>query len=170
MIRLLGLDPGSRRLGYGVIEVEGSRLVHLAHGTLSVGERQSLPRRLASLSDQLDEVLTAHRPESAAVEQVFTARNVRSAITLGHARGVVLAALGRHEVEVSEYAPSEIKLAVAGHGRAAKEQVARMLGRLLAVDLSGAGADATDALAVAVCHAHGRRREKLVLRARGRAD
>ena len=167
MTRLLGLDPGSRRLGWGVIEVRGSRLVHLDHGTLAACDREPLAERLAHLSAGLDEVILRFAPQSAAVERVFTARNIHAALTLGHARGVVLAALGRYKLAVSEYAPAEIKLAVTGHGRATKDQLAHMVGRLLGVDLHAAGADSTDALAIAVCHAHGRQRENLIARARG---
>lgn len=170
MIRLLGLDPGSRRLGWGVIEVEGSRLHHIGHGTLTALGSEPLSERLARLSAGLDEVLALHRPQSAGVEKVFTARNIHAALVLGHARGVALAALGRYKLPVAEYAPAEVKLAVAGHGRATKEQLAHMVGRLLGIDLRDAGADSTDALAIAVCHAHGRQREALLARARALRD
>lgn len=166
MIRLLGLDPGSRRLGWGVIDVDGSRLHHVAHGTIVARESESLPHRLVKVHDGLEAVLTEHAPQSVGLEQVFTGRNPRSALTLGHARGIVLLCVGRHDLEIDEYAPAAVKLAVSGHGRATKSQLARMLERLLGVDLADASEDSTDALAVAVCHAHGRQRRALVQKAR----
>jgi crossover junction endodeoxyribonuclease RuvC len=167
MIRLLGLDPGSRRLGWGLIEVEGSRLVHVEHGTLIADHTEPLSERLGRLSGELEAVIARTQPRAAAVEKVFTARNVHAALTLGQARGVVLAVLGRAAIPVSEYAPAEVKLAVTGHGRASKDQVAHMVARLLGVDLHGAGPDSTDALAIAICHAHGRRRDAIIARATG---
>jgi crossover junction endodeoxyribonuclease RuvC len=166
MTRLLGLDPGSRRLGWGAIEVDGSRIVHLGHGTIVAPERHPLPERLVLLHDELEKVLGRVEPVSIGLEQVYTGRNPKSALTLGQARGVVMLCVGRRGLELAEYAPAEIKVAVTGNGRSAKSQIARMLERLLAVDLADAGEDSTDALAVAVCHAHGRQRRRLVERAR----
>ena len=166
MIRLLGLDPGSRRLGWGVIESEGSTLRYVAHGTLVAKESQALPARLVTLFEGLEDVFARFAPQSVGLEQVFTGRNPRSALTLGQARGVVMLCVGRHEVDLAEYAPAAIKLAVAGNGRASKAQLAGMVQRLLGVDLAGSSEDSTDALAVAVCHAHGRQRSALVERAR----
>ena len=167
MIRLLGLDPGSRRLGWGVIEVEGSRLHHLGHGTVVAKESQPLARRLVTMHEGLEDVLARFEPASVGLEQVFTGRNPRSALTLGQARGIVLLSVGRRDLEHAEYAPAEIKLAVSGNGRASKSQLARLLERLLGLDLADSSEDSTDALAVAVCHAHGRQRRALVARARG---
>lgn len=167
MTRLLGLDPGSRRLGWGVIDVEGSRLHHVAHGTIVADERRPLAERLVVVHDALEAVFTEYRPQSVGLEQVFSGRNPRTALVLGQARGVALLCVGRHGLDVHEYAPAEIKVAVTGNGRATKPQVARMLERLLGVDLGDAGEDSTDALAVAVCHGHGRQRRALLERARG---
>ena len=166
MIRLLGLDPGSRRVGWGVIEVDGSRLVHLAHDTIVAGEGRPLGERLVRIHDELQAVVERWRPGAVGLEQVFAGRNPRSALVLGQARGVAMLCLGRAGLEVEEYARDEVKIAVTGNGRATKSQVSRMLERLLGVDLSSSGEDATDALAVAVCHAHGRQRRRLVERAR----
>jgi len=166
MIRLLGLDPGSRRLGWGVVDVEGSRLHHVEHGTIVAKESLPLAQRLVKIHEGLEEILARLSPASVGLEQVFTGRNPHSALTLGHARGVILLSVGRRELELAEYAPAEIKLAVGGHGRATKLQLARMLERLLGVDLQGSSEDSTDALAVAVCHAHGRKRDALIARAR----
>lgn len=166
MIRLLGVDPGSRRLGWGIIDVEGSRLQHVAHGVIAPAASAPLEERLEQIFEALGAVIGTHRPDAAAIEQVFAARGPRAALILGQARGVALLALRRGRLELGEYTPAEVKLAVAGHGRASKEQLAAMVGRLLGTKLTGIGHDATDALAVAICHAHGRQRDRLVERAR----
>lgn len=167
MTVLLGVDPGSRRTGWGAIEVDGSQLRHLASGTLSAPESWSVERRLARLHAGIVEVLDARSPAEVALERVFAARNVRSALVLGQARGVVLLEVGRRGLELGEYAPAEVKVAVTGSGRATKDQVRAMVERLLAVDLRGRTDDCADALALAICHAHGRRRRRLVEKARG---
>ena len=169
MTRLLGIDPGSRHLGWGIVDAEGSRMQHVAHGVISPGAGLELPARLGAIFEQLEALVARWEPQASAIEQVFTARGPRAALVLGHARGAALLALHRGGLPIGEYAPAEIKLAVAGHGRASKEQLAGMVGRLLGVDLSGVALDATDALAIAICHAQGRRRERLVERARGGA-
>ena len=166
MTRILGIDPGSRKLGWGVVEVRGSRMEHLAHGVIAPSAKLELAERLAGIFAQLESVIEKWEPESAAIEQVFVAQGVRSALVLGQARGVALLAMQRASLDVGEYAPAEIKLAVAGHGRASKPQLAAMVSRLLGAGLEGAGHDATDALAIAICHAHGRKREALVRKAR----
>lgn len=176
MTRLLGIDPGSRRLGWGIVDVEGSRMQHVAHGVLAPPVKSSLAERLSIIFDGLEAVLATWAPQAAAIEQVFTAKSPKSALILGHARGAALLAVHRAGLVAGEYSPAEIKLAVAGHGRASKEQLAAMVSRLLgggldamARDAQGrpaVGHDATDALAVAICHAHGRRRERILERAR----
>ena len=170
MTVLLGVDPGSRRMGWGAIAVEGSTLLHRGHGTLVVPERAPLPDRLARLHAALCEVFDAQRPAEIALEQVFIARNVRSALTLGQVRGIVILEAGRRRIELAEYAPAAVKIAVTGSGRASKDQVAQMVQRLLGTGIDDLGPDASDALALAICHAHGRQRRKLIARARdGRA-
>jgi len=164
--RLLGIDPGSRRTGWGIIDASGSRMQHVAHGVLAPPAALPLAERLETIFAGLEGVIERWQPEQAAIEQVFSARGVRSALVLGQARGVALLALQRAGLEIGEYAPAAIKLAVAGHGRAGKEQLATMAGRLLGTRLQGASDDATDALAIAICHAHGQQRERLVRRAR----
>ena len=167
MTRILGLDPGSIHMGYGVIEASAGRLRHLDHGTISAPRESVLPLRLATIFAGLQEVLERHRPEAVAIERVFSARNVASALTLGHARGAVLLAIGQRQLALAEYSPSEVKLAVVGHGRATKQQVARMVGRLLAIGTDTMGQDASDALAIAICHSHGLDRARLIQRAEG---
>ena len=116
--------------------------------------------------EQLEDLIARWQPGASAIERVFSARGARSALILGHARGAALLALQRGRLEIGEYSPAEIKLAVAGHGRASKQQLAAMVARLLGVDLDGVADDATGALAIAICHAHGRKRERLLERAR----
>lgn len=166
MTRLLGIDPGSRRLGWGIVDSAGSRMQHVAHGVIAPPADLPLPARLRVIFEALEELVGRWEPDAAAVEQVFTARSARSALVLGQARGAALLALERAGLPIGEYTPAEIKLAVAGHGRASKDQLAGMVRRLLGADLAAATHDATDALAIAICHAHGRQRERLAERAR----
>lgn len=151
--RILGLDPGSRLTGWGVIEVDGSDCRCIAHGRIEVA---GLPvaRRLARIHAGVREVIEAWRPDEAAAERVFVGRNVDSALKLGQARGAALAALG--DLDLAEYAPRAVKLATTGFGGAEKLQVAHMMRALLKVE-GRLTADAADALAVALCHAQHRR-------------
>ena len=149
---VLGIDPGSTATGFGVIERRGSKIVHVAHGTLRP-KGTSLAARLAQLHALISEVVEGHAPDVASVEQVFVSTSPRSALVLGQARGVALAALAALGVGVEEYAASSIKQSVTGSGRAPKRQVQQMVGRLLALERKPA-TDAADALAAAICHAH----------------
>jgi crossover junction endodeoxyribonuclease RuvC len=151
--RILGLDPGSRRTGFGLIECRGTLTVHLTHGCISSAET-ALAARLRCIFEAVADVIAEHRPDEVAVERVFVNRNVDSALKLGQARGAALSAVPRG-TPVFEYAPRAIKMSVVGFGGADKVQVAHMIRALLG--LSGAlPNDATDALAVAMCHAHAR--------------
>jgi len=150
--RVLGIDPGSTVTGFGVIERLGSKIVHVAHGTLRP-KGSSLAARLAQLHRMISEVVEGHAPDVASVEQVFVSTSPRAALVLGQARGVALAALAALGVGVEEYAPASIKQSVTGSGRAPKRQVQEMVGRLLALERKPAQ-DAADALAAAICHAH----------------
>jgi crossover junction endodeoxyribonuclease RuvC len=151
--RILGVDPGSSVTGFGVVERCGSRVRHVAHGTLRAARGAPLAERLAALQAGLAAAIAAHAPEAAVVERVFAGRSARSALVLGHARGVALAAVAAAGLPVFEYTAPEIKLAVAGSGAAEKRQVRAMVERLLALEASPA-LDASDALAAALCHAH----------------
>ncbi len=159
MTLIVGIDPGSQRLGYAAIEAEGHSLKHLTHGTLKAPSRQPLHQRLAFLHTRLREVLEESSqlgrgaPIEVAIERVFTAKNYASALTLGHARGIILLAVGQCGYELAEYAPAAIKKAVTGNGRASKAQVAAMVGRILGIKVSAEESDSTDALAMAICHA-----------------
>ena len=151
-MRVLGIDPGLRATGWGVIEVHGSRLSHVANGVCRSGSG-ALAGRLSELFDQLSEVIVIHGPDAAAVEQTFVNKDGSATLKLGHARGIALLAPARAGLSVGEYAPNAVKKAVVGVGHAEKGQVAHMVG----LQLPGAeiaGVDAADALAVAICHAH----------------
>ena len=153
-MRLIGLDPGLRFTGWGVIEVEGNRLRHVAHGVIKVTTEGSLSDRLRDLFDGVAAVVEAQQPLEAAVEETFVNVNPGSTLKLGQARGVVLLAPARAGLPVYEYAANLVKKSVVGAGHADKHQVAMMVGRLLpGVE---ATADAADALAIAICHAHHR--------------
>lgn len=150
---ILGLDPGLACTGWGIIAAEGNRLSHVANGQVRTDSKEALPARLVRLDEALSAVLDAHRPEAAAVEEVFLNENPQSTLKLGQARGVVLVAAARRGIEVGEYAPRLVKKAVVGTGGADKVQVHAMVRRLLP-GANVAGPDAADALAVAITHAH----------------
>lgn len=152
-MRLIGLDPGLRHTGWGVVEAEGARLRYLACGVVDSDAGDPLATRLACLYDGLERVLEAWAPAAAAVEQTVVNRNPATSLKLGHARGVVLLVAARGGLAVAEYGAMEVKRAVTGTGHGGKQQVAMMVRVLLGGPIE-AGADATDALAVAICHAH----------------
>ncbi len=152
-MRILGLDPGLGTTGWGLIEAQGNRLSHVANGELKTKTAEPLPARLADLAGQLEALLAEHRPQAVAVEEVFVNLNPQSTLKLGQARGVALMCAARSGLEVGEYAARLVKKAVVGTGNAEKAQVHAMVGRLLP-GVAIAGADAADALAVAITHAH----------------
>ena len=159
-MRLIGLDPGLRLTGWGVIEVEGNRLRHVAHGVIKVSTEGSLASRLSELFDAIVSVVAEQKPTEAAVEETFLNVNPGSTLKLGQARGVVMLAPARAGLPVYEYAANLVKKSVVGAGHADKRQIAMMVGHLLpGVE---ATADAADALAVAICHAHHRATAKRV--------
>jgi crossover junction endodeoxyribonuclease RuvC len=155
MVRLLGIDPGLRFTGWGLIEVDGNRLRHRGDGVIATDATTSISERLRVLHDALAALLAEHRPDEAAIEETYVNRNGSATLKLGYARGVALLAPALAGVPVTEYAAKSVKLAVVGTGGADKTQVQMMVRRLL----PGAAirrADAADALAVAICHAHHR--------------
>jgi crossover junction endodeoxyribonuclease RuvC len=152
-MKVLGLDPGLGTTGWGLIEAEGNRLRHIANGQLKTDSAAELPRRLAHLADELEALLAEHRPDSAAVEEVFVNKNPQSTLKLSQARGVALMIAARSGIDVGEYAARLVKKAVVGVGNAEKAQVHAMVARLLP-GARIAGPDAADALAVAITHAH----------------
>lgn len=149
-MRVVGVDPGTRHLGWGVVDIVGTRLAHVAHGVISPPDGD-LADRLFHLDRGLHEVLESHRPASAGVESLFFAKDAMAAAKLGHARGIVLLALRRAEVSLAEYAPAEVKRAIAGNGRAEKSQVAAVVRAILGLPTPPAS-DAADALAIAILH------------------
>ena len=158
-LRILGLDPGSRRTGFGVIECRGPDYKHVAHGCIVVAGLE-MTDRLRRIFESLQALISEHGPGEIAVESVFVNRNVNSALKLGQARGAALCAIPQG-VPVFEYAPRAIKLALVGSGAAEKVQVAHMIKTLLQLN-EKISPDASDALAIAVCHAHTRRLHQLV--------
>jgi crossover junction endodeoxyribonuclease RuvC len=151
---ILGLDPGSRVTGYGVVQRSGSRLTALAEGLIPLDPDLPMAERLARLSAEIECLVDRTSPDAAVLESTFHGRSSRSLIVLAQARGAILAVLGRRSLPVAEYAPAEVKVAVTGNGRADKRQVARMVDLLLGVRSRRAGSsDATDALAAALCYA-----------------
>ena len=153
-MRIFGIDPGSERTGYGCIEPAGGRHRLVICGSLSAPARATFPEKLTVIHAGLRALLERHRPACVAIEDIFYARNVRSALRLGHARGVALLAAAEAGVPIVEYSPAEIKRAVVGYGRAEKEQVQEMIRLLLGLDAAPSPHDVADALAVAVCHLH----------------
>jgi crossover junction endodeoxyribonuclease RuvC len=149
----LGVDPGSARTGFGVIDSQSGVLRHVAHGVVQADSSRPLPHRLQRIHHRILELLEFHRPASVAVEAIFHARNAKSSLILGHARGVILLACVDAGLDVHEYSPRQVKQALTGYGQADKEQIRFMVRSLLGLQESPP-LDASDALAVAVCHAH----------------
>jgi crossover junction endodeoxyribonuclease RuvC len=148
---VIGIDPGTRRFGWGIVERRGTRLVHHGHGVIRVDENESIASRLVAIECELVEVVRAHHPVMASVEALFYAKDPQAAAKLGHARGVALLVCARAGLVVHEYAPALVKKAVVGSGRAEKGQVAQMIRVILGLP-SLPPADAADALALAVTH------------------
>ncbi len=147
----LGIDPGTRRLGWGVVSRTGNRLLHVAHGVIELAADESIATRLVELEGQLTGVIREHRPTVSSVESLFFHKDAQAAAKLGHARGVVLLCLARAGIPIAEYAPAKIKRTIAGSGQADKRQVAMMVRAALALDALPP-LDASDALAIAMTH------------------
>jgi crossover junction endodeoxyribonuclease RuvC len=152
-LRILGLDPGLGLMGWGVIDMTGTRLCHVAHGTIATRTAEGLGVRLMRLHTALAAVIAEHAPEAIAVEQAFVHRDPQAALKLGHARAVALLAAAQAGLDIAEYAPNHIKKSIVGNGHAGKEQVQAMVRRLLPA-CGVEQADAADALAAAIAHAH----------------
>jgi crossover junction endodeoxyribonuclease RuvC len=155
-MRILGIDPGSRATGFGIVEKQGNRLTHIDNGVIFTASDAPLSERLGTIYRQLAATITTYAPAVVAVEQIFLARNALSALKLGHARGVALLAGVHHDLPVFEYSALQVKSAVVGYGRASKSQIQDMVRILLNLP-EVAQEDASDALAVAICHAHSHR-------------
>jgi crossover junction endodeoxyribonuclease RuvC len=153
-VKILGVDPGTLATGYGVVEQVGGVLRHLDHGVIRTSSKQPLWTRLGIIHAGIQAVLSAHQPDALSLERCFVNRNVQSALKLGHARGAIMVAAVAQGLEVAEYTPGQIKLAVTGRGRAEKAQVQEMVRVILSLP-KAAPEDASDALAAAICHLHG---------------
>jgi crossover junction endodeoxyribonuclease RuvC len=151
---VLGIDPGTARLGYGIVERQGSQLTMLEYGCVETTNDRPLEQRLLLIYEALTDLIETHRPEAMGVERLFFNKNVQTAMAVGQARGVVLLVGAQHGLPVFEYGPHEVKLAVTGYGRAPKDQVQRMVQLVLSMSQMPKPDDAADALAVAVCTAH----------------
>lgn len=154
-MRILGIDPGTGTTGYGIIDVEGNRLRHVDNGLIRTRSSDLLPLRLKTIYAGLTSILAEYLPQAVAIEQVFMAKNPRAALTLGHARGTAVIAAVNQDLEVHEYSALQVKSAVVGYGHAGKQQVQQMVKALLNLP-EVAQEDASDALAVAICHANSR--------------
>jgi crossover junction endodeoxyribonuclease RuvC len=160
MIRLLGIDPGLQFTGWGIVEAEDNRLRHVADGVIGTAPSADVPARLQALDAALAEILERFLPDEAAVEETYVNRNGAATLKLGYARGVALLAPARRGIPVFEYGAKTVKMAVVGNGNADKAQVGLMVRRLLP-GVACSRADAADALAVAICHAHRRASQQL---------
>jgi crossover junction endodeoxyribonuclease RuvC len=160
MVRIIGLDPGLRNTGWGVIEVEGSRLIYVAEGAVHSDADGPLAERLLQIHQQLLSVLTEFTPDEAAIEETFVNTDARATLKLGQARGAVMLAPAVLKIPVSEYAPNTVKKSVVGAGHAEKSQVKHMV-KMLLPKSALKSADSVDALAIAICHAHHRGAQRL---------
>ncbi len=150
-MRVLGIDPGSNITGYGICENDGGVMRHIDNGNIAPGAKLPLPKKLSGIYEQLMELIKRYRPDAVAIENVFVAKNVRSSLILGHVRGVAMLAATTSGVKIEEYTPTQVKSAITGSGRASKEQIQSMVRAILRLP-ERACEDASDALAVAICH------------------
>jgi crossover junction endodeoxyribonuclease RuvC len=152
-LTVLGIDPGTASTGYGVVEARGQKLRAICRGVVETAPAEPLERRLGTIFGAIAALLDEHRPDAVAVEEIFFGRNVRTAFSVGQARGVVLGAAGMRDIPCFAYTPQAVKLSVCGAGQAQKDQVQRMVKALLGLDAVPESDHAADALAVAICHA-----------------
>jgi crossover junction endodeoxyribonuclease RuvC len=153
-VRVFGIDPGSARTGYGCVQTDGTRHRLVECGAIAIRASSSFPEKLQAIHVELARLLAKHRPDCVAIENLFHALNARAALKLGHARGVAMLAAVEAGVPIVEYTPTEVKQAVVGYGRAEKSQVQSMIQLLLGLEVPPTPFDASDALAIAVCHVH----------------
>ena len=153
----LGIDPGTATTGYGVVEIIGNKLKMIEHGCITTPAHTALELRLQELFRKLKGLILQHKPEALAVEEIFFNKNVKTAVSVAQARGVIMLSAAEHSLKVGEYTPPQIKLAVTGYGKADKRQVQSMVQTLLNLDKIPKPDDAADGLAVAICHLHSSR-------------
>ena len=156
-MRVLGIDPGTLTSGYGIVAEEDHKLFHVVSGGISPSAKQPFPKRLKKIYEEIEKIIEKHRPHVVVVEDLFVSKNIKSALKLGHARGVAVLAAMNAGLPVFEYSPLEVKQAVVGNGKAEKKQVQMMVKALLELQKAPHPADAADALAAAICHIHSSR-------------
>lgn len=161
-MRILGVDPGTVHTGFGMIDEVSGSLDFLDCGVIRTSPAQPIPYRLKQIYSGLQRVIEQHSPDVISIEDIFIARNVRSALKLGHARGVAILAAINHDLEVFEYTPTEVKKSIVGYGRAGKDQIQQMVKHLLSLSNPPKQHDASDALALAICHSHSRKMRQRV--------
>ena len=148
---ILGIDPGSLNVGYGIIQVEKRKIVAAGCDTIKINPKLKLTDRLVQIHLGMDKIIAEYKPDIAVVETIFYGKNIKSAFTLGHARGVIMLALAQHDIKIEEYSPREVKKSVVGNGNASKEQVEYMVQKILNLSTKPKTEDAADALAIALC-------------------
>ena len=148
---ILGIDPGSLNVGYGILQVEKRKIVAAGCDTIKINPKLQLSERLVQIHLGMDKVIAEYKPDIAVVETIFYGKNIKSAFTLGHARGVIILALAQHNITIEEYSPREVKKSVVGNGNASKEQVEYMVQKILNLNTKPKTEDAADALAIALC-------------------
>jgi len=161
-MRVLGIDPGTLTSGYGIVVEEDHKLFHVVSGGISPSAKQALPLRLKKIYEELERIIDKHRPQVVVVEDLFVSKNIKSALKLGHARGVAILAAMNAGLPVFEYTPLEVKQSVVGNGKAEKKQVQLMVKTLLDLPKAPHPADAADALAAAICHIHASRLREIL--------
>ena len=149
---ILGIDPGSYNVGYGILQVEKRKVIAAGCDTIEVKQKLQLAERLVQIHSEVAKILTEYKPDIAAIETIFYGKNIKSAFTLGHARGVIMLAIAQQHVEIAGYSPREVKKSVVGNGNASKEQVEYMIQKILNLSNKPKTQDASDALAIALCH------------------
>ncbi len=148
---ILGIDPGSHNCGYGILQVENRKIVAAGCDVIKINPKLPLPERLFKIYIEMKKIIDEYKPDIAAVETIFYGKNIKSAFTLGHARGAILLSLAEKEIEIYEYSPREVKKSIVGNGNASKEQVEYMVQKMLNINIKSKSMDATDALAIALC-------------------
>ena len=156
-MRVIGIDPGTAITGWGVVEYDGNEVKSVAYGAITTPAHTPLPERLQTIYQELTALVTHWQPETAAMEEIFFSKNAKTALVVGHGRGVAMLALVNAGLSIAEYKPLEVKQAITGHGSADKQQMQQMVRLLLALDDIPRPDDAADALAVAICHVHSAR-------------
>jgi crossover junction endodeoxyribonuclease RuvC len=162
IMRVLGIDPGTLTSGYGIVSEEDHKLFHIVSGGISPSAKQPFPKRLKKIYEELERIIEKYKPHVVVVEDLFVSHNIKAALKLGHARGVAILAAVNAGIPVFEYAPTEVKQAVVGTGKADKKQVQAMVKALLELPKAPHPADAADALAAAICHIHSSRMREML--------